>query len=169
MKSQKKLEYTERIKSNNGQAAYGPENAIHGWAPLDRGHIGAMLKTVAKNKFEVWMDLPHSEQVGKKNWRMWEANKFTARNKRVLSTFTYDDDEDVRLHFSGHEHFGLDALMVPELAPEVAEEPDPIPPAFAFYDPEENSGDEDSGTPDEKAMETPTSQMSGSSSSSDTD
>jgi hypothetical protein len=36
-------------------ACYGSRNKTETWQPIDAGHLGACLKSIAKNKWEEWL------------------------------------------------------------------------------------------------------------------
>ena len=44
----------------------------------------ALLKTVIKNKFEVYMEQRSVTQPDKFNWELWETEKLTAKEKKIL-------------------------------------------------------------------------------------
>ena len=51
---QNKLGFVNELKEKcKGRTAYGPPLLTHVWAPLDRGHLNAILKGIAKEKFEM--------------------------------------------------------------------------------------------------------------------
>ena len=79
---------------------YGPVNETENWQAIDAGHYGACIKAKSKEFLEVWM---HEDYKGKhaatldrvhKNWEMWEQNKITAREKRILMTFIFGNAWD---------------------------------------------------------------------------
>ena len=64
-----------------GGSAYGLPNFTHAWAPLDRGHIMAVIKPVCKSKFEQYMKFKSIKQPDKFNWQLWEFEKMTQMDK----------------------------------------------------------------------------------------
>lgn len=55
-----------------------------------------MLKSLAKNNFEAWMERRNeeaSEKAGTEvlNWELWEANKLSATQKRTLVTHVFGE------------------------------------------------------------------------------
>ena len=92
MKAQKKTEYVAKLRAVvKGKSAYGPAYLTHAWAPLDRGHLNAVLKALAKEKFAKWMEQPSASDPNISNWKKWEDNKYTASEKRVLSTWMFGE------------------------------------------------------------------------------
>ena len=74
-----------------GIAAYGPKNITECWQPVDAGHIGAMLKQLARSKFDSWMDERCTEHPELSNWQAWDQRKLSARSKRIMMTWVFGD------------------------------------------------------------------------------
>ena len=96
--SQKKRSVVKKVHTKRGRWIYGPPQRTHGWQPIDCGHLGATLKHIAKEKWEVWMDKPSDDQEGvaagaepRSNWDVWESGGFTASQKRILMTWIFGD------------------------------------------------------------------------------
>ena len=87
--------YVRPIQLLNGENDYGPPQETESWQPIDAGHLGATIKSVAKEFLEVWMfenntgAHAHTLEAPTKNWEMWEKNKITMREKRILMTHIY--------------------------------------------------------------------------------
>ena len=91
LRCQRMEEYISKIHDTNGSDGFGPENLTHAWAPIDRGHIGATLKQLAKQSFDDWLDQDSVAFPGVKNGTRWEQNKMTAKEKRVMCTWVYGE------------------------------------------------------------------------------
>ena len=96
--SQKKRSVVKNVHTKRGKWIYGPPQRTHGWQPIDCGHLGATIKHIAKEKWEVWMDKPSDDQEGiaagaepRSNWDVWESGGFTASQKRILMTWIFGD------------------------------------------------------------------------------
>ena len=50
---------------------------------------GANLKASGKDKFENWMEKRSGGPDSEMNWEKWERNKFTASEKRILTTWVF--------------------------------------------------------------------------------
>ena len=59
------------------QAVYGPAGKTETWQPVDAGHIGALVKALARNVFEAHMSKEKSPGVS--NWEAWKMGVFTAK------------------------------------------------------------------------------------------
>ncbi len=90
---QKSGGYVRALQASGGQLAFGPRNKTEAWQPIDAGHLGAVLKAIAKQHFELWMEQisnpedPVDQQLY--NWQKWERNQICARDKRVLMTWIF--------------------------------------------------------------------------------
>ena len=66
-----------------------------GLAGFHRGHLGAVLKGLAKKHFEAWLEQPSNPEKPVRehiaNWKLWESNRMSAREKRILMTYVYGD------------------------------------------------------------------------------
>ena len=89
--SQKKLTYIRPLQKLGGEGCFGPEGATEGWQPIDAGHIGAVIKTLAKGYFESWMEQFSKSMPDKRNYELWEQNKITASEKRILMTYVFGE------------------------------------------------------------------------------
>jgi hypothetical protein len=47
--------YVRPLQKINIENAYGPPGKTEAWQPLDAGHLGAAIKTLAKEFLEIWM------------------------------------------------------------------------------------------------------------------
>ena len=73
-----------------------------------KGHIGALLKSIAQVNFEEWMERRNedaSKEASKKaskeagqpvevevlNWELWESNRMTQCQKRVMVTYIFGE------------------------------------------------------------------------------
>ena len=61
------------------------------WAPIDRGHLGACVKTLGKAKFAAWMENPSEADPAVSNWENWDSEKVSMREKRILSTWVFGE------------------------------------------------------------------------------
>ena len=59
------------------QAVCGPAGKTETWQPVDAGHIGALVKALARNVFEAHMSTERSP--GMSNWEAWKIGAFTAK------------------------------------------------------------------------------------------
>ena len=59
------------------QAVYGPAGKTETWQPVDAGHIGALVKALARNVFEAHMSKERTPGVT--NWEAWKIGAFTAK------------------------------------------------------------------------------------------
>jgi hypothetical protein len=84
-------EYIRKIEAAGGSCAFGPAWLTHAWAPIDRGHIGATLKHVAKEKFSDWLEEDSTTNPGEKNYEVWDRGKVTASQKRILCTWLFGE------------------------------------------------------------------------------
>lgn len=93
--------YVRDIQAIGGEAVYGPPNETESWQPIDAGHLGAVIKCLAKTFMEKWMV---KEYVGvhvdsferpMKNFEVWELNKISMREKRILMTHIYGNAWDM--------------------------------------------------------------------------
>ena len=93
LKAQRTGKYVRLLQANGVQMAFGPRNQTEYWQPIDAGHIGAVLKQLARAEFEKWMetvsnpDDPAEAHVY--NWQKWERNRIPAKDKRVLMTHVF--------------------------------------------------------------------------------
>ena len=69
-----------------GTCAYGPPNKTQHWQPIDAGHVGAVLKQIARGFFETWME---DTTDGTPNYVRWEENRLSASDKRIMLTYIY--------------------------------------------------------------------------------
>lgn len=89
--AQKKLTYIQPLQKIGGEGCCGPENVTEGWQPIDAGQIGAVIKTLAKCFFESWMEQFNVTHPDKRNYELWEQNKITASEKRILMTYVFGE------------------------------------------------------------------------------
>ena len=89
--AQKKLTYIRPLQKIGGEGCFGPENVTEGWQPIDAGHIGAVIKTLAKGCFESWTEQFNVTHPDKRNDELWEQNKITASEKRILMTYVFGE------------------------------------------------------------------------------
>ena len=68
---------------------FGPPNKTEGWQPIDCGHWGAILKTLAKGAFEMWSD--ETDADGTTNGEKLEKKGFSLSEKRVLVTWWFGE------------------------------------------------------------------------------
>ena len=66
--TQKKKWFVRKIQALRGEIGYGPPNKTQHWQPIDAGHLGAVLKEVARGFFEQWMEgqkdgVPNYERI----------------------------------------------------------------------------------------------------------
>ena len=47
------------------------------------------MKSIAKEKWEVWME--RDDEEGRPNWERWEKKKMTMSDKRILMTWIFGD------------------------------------------------------------------------------
>ena len=78
---QRNHEYVAKVEEAGGSCAFGPAWLTHAWAPIDRGHIGATLKHIAKEKFSDWLDEDSATHIGEKNYEIWDRGKVSARRR----------------------------------------------------------------------------------------
>ena len=88
---QKKHDYVNAVERIGGQCVYGPRNKTQVWQPIDAGHLGAILKATGKENFERWLCATsrNKKYPDKKNWELWESNKLSMREKRILVTWVF--------------------------------------------------------------------------------
>jgi hypothetical protein len=93
MKAQRRGDYVRLLQAAGVECAYGPRNQTEYWQPIDQGHIGAVLKQLARVEFEKWMEqLPEGDgppETWEYNWQKWESNRMPAKEKRVLMTWVF--------------------------------------------------------------------------------
>ena len=70
-----------------GTCAYGPQSESQHWQPIDAGHLGAVLKEIARGFFETWLE--GSATDGFPNYVRWQTNSLTATDKRIMLTWVY--------------------------------------------------------------------------------
>ena len=87
--TQKKANFVRKMQELGGEMCFGPPNKTEGWQPIDCGHLGAVLKTLAKGAFETWAD--ETDEEGTTNWEKWENKKFSASEKRVLVSWWFGE------------------------------------------------------------------------------
>ena len=93
LKAQRTGEYIRTLQESGIESAFGPKNQTEYWQPIDAGHIGAVLKQLARTEFEKWMesvsnpDAPRESQ--KYNWQIWEGNRMKMYEKRILMTWVF--------------------------------------------------------------------------------
>ena len=75
LSSQRKEPWIEAVQEFGGEVGYGPASLTHLWSPIDRGHIGACLKHIAKGKLDAWLELESITQPGKKTTSFGKAIK----------------------------------------------------------------------------------------------
>ena len=56
LKSQKMPEYISKLQLCKAYACYGPRGRTECWQPIDAGHLGACLKSIAKEEWQIWLD-----------------------------------------------------------------------------------------------------------------
>ena len=87
--------YVRPVQKLGGECIYGIPGFTEAWQPLDAGHVGACVKSLAKIKFETWPSQPYTGKVDlgheTLNWEIWELNKFTMREKRIMVSWIYGD------------------------------------------------------------------------------
>ena len=116
------MNYVRPIQKLKGECVYGPPNKTEAWQPIDAGHLAAVLKALAKQAFDIWMMKPYQGQIvfesPKQNWEVWEDNKFTMKEKRILMTWIFGDAWQVlcgpkynHLRFRAFEKCGLCMTM----------------------------------------------------------
>lgn len=71
-----------------------PPGKTEGWQPIDRGHIGATLKALARQNQDAWLSI-------QENFEKWENNSLTASdtlqdNASAKRTFHSDLSWDMR-------------------------------------------------------------------------
>ena len=63
-------------------SAYGPRNQTEYWQPIDAGHVGAVLKQLARVEFEKWMETASNPDTPLESrqyqWQLWESNTMQA-------------------------------------------------------------------------------------------
>lgn len=84
LKGQRRRSVIDRLHAMRGAACFGPPNKTDCWQPIDRGHIGAVLKMKIRALQEEW--LMQLDATNKPNWERWERG-LTAREKRTLVTW----------------------------------------------------------------------------------
>ena len=82
------------VQKMGGQCLYGPKGITEAWQPVDAGHLGATIKSLAKEFLEVWMHQVYKgdikfEDITTKNFQVWELGKLTMREKRILMTWIF--------------------------------------------------------------------------------
>ena len=97
-KPQRRGEYVRALQEAGGQCAYGPANQTEIWQPIDAGHLGATIKSLAKIHFESWMEKPCDPKPATpfrpamtKNYERWEAGDLTSSEKRILMTWIFGE------------------------------------------------------------------------------
>ena len=101
--AQRTQEFVSKIQVKNRQCVYGPANRTDGWQPIDRVHIGANLKHLAREKLGIWFDRPFTDANGQHkqkgdgtnmmNWE-WFESSMKAEDKRILMTWILGDAWD---------------------------------------------------------------------------
>ena len=61
------------------QAIYGPAGKTETWQPVDAGHVGALVKALARGIFEAHMS--KERRPGVSNWGAWKMGVFTAKEQ----------------------------------------------------------------------------------------
>ena len=93
LKAQRTGEYVRPLQSAGVESAYGPRNQTEYWQPIDAGHIGAVLKQLARAEFEKWMETVSNPddppEAWRYNWHLWESNKMPKKEKRILMTWVF--------------------------------------------------------------------------------
>ena len=56
LRIQKNGEYIRKLQSLGAEALFGPPGKTEAWQPIDAGHLGAMIKDIAKEKFNQYLD-----------------------------------------------------------------------------------------------------------------
>ena len=87
VRTQKKKWFVRRIAAMRGTCAYGPQGESQHWQPIDAGHLGAVLKEIARGFFETWLE--GSATDGFPNYVRWQTNSLTATDKRIMLTWVY--------------------------------------------------------------------------------
>ena len=70
---------SRRLLRWHTESVFGPASRTDGWQPVDRGHVGALLKQWARQDQAVWLE-------DDDNFQKWENGKLSAKEKRVLCT-----------------------------------------------------------------------------------
>ena len=90
--------YVRPIQKLGGECIYGPPYLTEAWQAVDSGHVGACIKAIAKEKMDIWMMKPytgaHKFETETFNWQVWEQNKISAKEKRILMTWVYGEAWD---------------------------------------------------------------------------
>ena len=60
------------------QAIDGPAGKTGMWQPVDAGHVGALVKAIARSIFE--MHMSREKSPGTSNWEAWKMGAFTAKD-----------------------------------------------------------------------------------------
>ena len=89
--AQKKLTYIRPLQQIGVQGCFGPATAIEGWQPIDAGHIGAVIKALAKGFMQSWMEQFSLAHPDMRNYELWQQGKITASEKRSLMTFVFGE------------------------------------------------------------------------------
>ena len=93
LKAQRTGKYVRLLQANGVQMAFGPRNQTEYWQPIDAGHIGGVLKQLARSEFEKWMETVSNPddplEAHVYNWQKWERNIITVKDKRVLMTHVF--------------------------------------------------------------------------------
>ena len=77
--SSQRKKFVKAVRKLFGQLCFGPAHLTHMWAPIDRGHVGSFLKTLARARFDDWLEQPSSHDPPEPNYVRWEAGETTAR------------------------------------------------------------------------------------------
>ena len=60
------------------QAVYGPAGKTEMWQPVDAGHVGAIIKALARSIIETHMS--REKRPGISNWEAWKMGAYTAKD-----------------------------------------------------------------------------------------
>ena len=85
LKCQKSAGYINKLHSFNCESLYGPANKTEMWQPIDAGHVGACIKSIATNEWDKWLDMD-TVKPGTKNWNLYIERKLSQSQKRIITT-----------------------------------------------------------------------------------
>ena len=81
--AQKCWEFLAMLSASRTVAAFGPPRCSQAWQPVERGHVGGILKQLAEQEMQAWLD------EAEENWQKFSQNRVTTREKRVLLSHWY--------------------------------------------------------------------------------
>ena len=67
---------------------YGPKGRTEGWQPVDRGHLGQLMKDLARRQQEALLDEWLDEGA---NFDLWQSQKLSASQRRTLTTHWFGE------------------------------------------------------------------------------